>query len=154
MKKTKLRNLSEEMQDYIASHFLDEATNQPVYTVGTQEANFTIEDFVDIQDLDRIALNHRVLLTMYYDGGTLHRTGKQSAHFCNYRFLAKGSHANNAMDRARALLEWLEDERTFVTATYRIWVLTQPRLPGVIGRGEHGSYLADFVVSISAHTRV
>lgn len=153
MKATKLRNLSEEIQDYVAANFLDSTTGLPVYTVDGASANFTLEDYADIQDLEKVTTSNRVILTLFYDSGTLTRTGKQAVHYANYRFMAKGTTPTEAMDRCRALLEWLEDERTFVTTTFRVWMTQFPKLPSLVMRGENGSYLADFVMAISAHTR-
>jgi hypothetical protein len=150
MKKTRLKNLGEEVQDYIAANFRSDPTADLDYTVGE---NFMLENYLDIQDLDRIA-NSKVLLTLYIEGGTLIRSGSQSCYNPAFRFLTKGSYAQAAMDRGRDLLEWLEDLKTFRTTHFRVWITGALKLPGVLARSETGSCMSDFIVSTLAFSRV
>ena len=139
-----LRNLSEEIQDYIA------ANSGLGYIVGT---NFTIENVMDYTDLERL-LGSRILLTMFDEGGELRPSARLTHQERLFRFVVKGTHPNDSMDRARDLLKWLWDKKFFETATFRVWIAHVLRLPTVIVKGESGSTLSDFLISILVFNKV
>ena len=144
MKLLKLENLTEEFQDHIA------ANSGLEYVVGQ---NFTAENSMDYPDIARL-LNSKVLLTIFDENGTLIPSGRQTRQEKYWRFVTKGTHANEALDRARALLMWLWNTKTFDLPTYRVMVAQTLKMPEVISRGESGSYLAEFVLQTLVFNKV
>jgi hypothetical protein len=128
--------MGEELQDYIA------ANSGLGYVVGGSTGNFTLEQVLDLDDITRL-LGQKVLLTLFDSGGTLTASGSQTHQTREWRFVTKGNHANEATDRARGILTWLWNLKTFETATYRFWFTRVIRMPSILARGESGSHLAE-----------
>lgn len=144
MKLLKLENLTEEFQDYIA------ANSGLGYVVGD---NFTAENSMDYTDQARL-LNSKVLLTIFDENGTLIPSGRQTRQEKYWRFVTKGTYANEALDRARALLVWLWNTKTFDLTTYRVLVAQTLKMPEIVARGESGSHLAEFVLQSLVFNKV
>lgn len=140
----KLTNQIEEIQDYIA------ANSDLGYVVGE---NFTAENTMDFADLGRL-LGSQVLLTIFDEGGELVPSGRITLQNRTYRFVTKGTSSHAAMERARELLEWLWNQKRFDTSTYRVLLRTVERMPTVVARGDSGSALADFLVSLVIFNRL
>jgi hypothetical protein len=140
----KLSNLIEEIQDYIADN------SGLGYVVGQ---NFTAENSMSFTDIGRL-LSSQVLLTIFDEGGELVPSGRLTIQNRIFRFVTKGTTPNDAMDRARSLVEWLWNHKNLLTSTYRSQVRTLERLPTIIDRGEDGSTLVDFVVSMVVFNRL
>ena len=145
----KLDGLTEQIQDYIAANFVSTVRQAGAsfptggYVVGT---NFLAENAMQYQDIARL-LGNEVLLTLFDEGGTLNPSGRQTHQTRLFRFVTKGSHSNEALDRARDLIEWLWNAaRHFTTTDFRVRVQTPQQFPAVIDRGDSGSFLADAIV--------
>jgi hypothetical protein len=108
----------------------------------------TVVDYVRTYDQ-----NSPILLTIFDEGGPFVLTGRQTYRQKSIRFVTKGTSTDGALDRARALLKWLWDKRTFATATYRVWMALPSREPGILSRLESGTVLADFVLTTFAFQR-
>jgi hypothetical protein len=151
--KTTINGIDDEVQRYIASNYVNDAGEHP-YVVDPPRATFTLEDYVDVIDLERIARS-TVLLTMFWESGTMKRRSNRGASIeATFRFMAKGSSTRDALHRARTLLEWLENKRTFETSHFRVWVAHTPKMPSVVGRNQSGSYLSDFSVTFLAFSKI
>ena len=135
----KLRNASEELQDYVAFN------SGLGYVVGGITGNFTIGQIFDWEDAKRL-LGEKVLLTLYDNGHTFYHTGGQKILEKSWRFVAKGSTANQALDRARDIETWLLNKRQFTTETFQFWFVDEVRSPAVVARGENGSHLAETIL--------
>jgi hypothetical protein len=144
LKLLKLENLTEELQDYIADN------SGLGYVVGE---NFTAENSMEYTDIARV-LGSKVLLTIFDENGTLISSGRQTHQERYWRFVTKGTHANAALDRARELLVWLWNTKTFDLTTYRVLVAQTLKMPEVVVRGESGSYLAEFVLQTLVFNKV
>lgn len=135
----KLKNASEELQDHIADN------SELGYVVGGTNANFTIGQLFNWEDAQRL-LGESVLLTLYDDGHDFIHTGGQKIIEKSWRFVTKGSTANQALDRVRDVETWLLNKRQFSTDTYVYWFVDEVRSPAVVARGENGSHLAETIL--------
>lgn len=142
-----LTSMGEELQDYIA------ANSGLGYVVGGSSANFTLEQVLDWEDIARL-LRQKVLLTLFDDGGTLTPSGSQTHQSRNWRFVAKGTHANEALDRVRNVVTWLWNTKSFETATYRYVFVRVIGMPSILARGESGSHLAEASLQSLVFNRV
>jgi len=136
----RLRGFIEELQDYIAANYSD--SDGRTYTTAT---NFTIGNFLDVEDLDRI-LGSDVDLTIYDQaidvtkGARRHRTTRA------VRFVFKDSHAQASLNRAHAMTEWLSGLERIGLPLFVAWVHRFQRMPGIITGRSSGTFLSDLVV--------
>ena len=68
----RLRGFIQQFQDYIAANYSDDQEN--TYTVAE---NFTVADYVDVDDLDRY-LDSAVNLTIYDQAEGMTKSGRRS----------------------------------------------------------------------------
>ena len=144
-----LANFLEEVQDYIAAN---SGLGLVVPGAGVDGGNFTISNVLDIDNLDR-ALGAGIDCTMFEEPGTITRTGRRHRQERTVRFVYKGSHGQEAVNSCQALLQYLENKRTFVTATFTVWVARTDKTPTVVAADQGGTHLADFVMTFLAKIR-
>jgi len=131
-------NFAEELQDWIADNYTVETL-----TVGQ---NFILGNLLDLQDIaDYLASS--VSLSMYEEGGNIVRTGRRHHQERSIRFVFKGQYGQEAVNKTWQLLQWLEDQKTFLSSTFRVWLARIDKLPSVIGADQDGIHLADSVVT-------
>lgn len=136
-------NFAEELQDHIADN------SGLGYVVGR---NFTLGELLDVDNLGAW-FDPEILLTIFEEGGTLIRTGRKHRQERTFRFLCKGTKAQLSVNRAWAVLTWLENTRTFLSSTYRAWLARTDKMPSVVAADDSGTYLADFVVTFYVFSR-
>jgi len=130
----KAHGVIEEIQDYIAS---DSGLG---YTTGS---NFVIGDVLDMATL---GATKAIDLSMYDEGARLVPSGKRWYMHRNVRFVFKSTFGQGAVNKAWEFVDWLVNERTFFTPTYRVWWEALSKPPSVIGATRADAYLADTVV--------
>ncbi len=137
----------EVLQDHIA------ADSGLGFVVGT---NFTIGQSPDpIQDFPTILAAARMRLTIYESTGTLTRFSRRIHQERTFRFLHRGDHPQDAVNRAWGLVEWFENDSLHVTLTsftYRL--LRTASLPSIVASSEDGSALADHNMTLLVFNKV
>ena len=130
----KTHGVIEEIQDYIA------ANSGLGYTTGT---NFVIGDVLDMATL---GATEAIDLSMYVEGAQLIPSGKRWYMHRNIRFVFKSTFGQGAVNKAWEFVDWVVNERSFYTTTYRVWYEVLSKPPSVIGATRADAYLADTVV--------
>ena len=133
MSQLKCHGAIEEIQDYIA------ANSGLGYTVGT---NFVIGDILDLATL---GATKAIDLTMYDEGATLEPSGRRWHMHRDIRFVFKGDFGQGAVNNAWKFVDWLGNNRSFSTASYKVMWENFPKLPSIIGATRADTYLSDVV---------
>jgi len=141
MSQLKCHGAIEEIQDYIS------ANSGLGYTTGT---NFVIGDILDMATL---GATEAIDLTMYDEGGSLTPSGRRWHIRRNIRFIFKDTFGQGAVNKAWKFVDWLGNERTFTTSTYRVWWERNSKLPSIIGATRADTYLADVVAQFLLLTK-
>lgn len=142
-------NFAEELQDYIAQNSGLGLIVPGIGPVG----NFTIGNLLDVDNLD-LLLGTGIDCTIFEEGGNLIRTGRRHRQERSFRFVYKGDAGQTAVNSCWRLLQFLENARTFLTSTFRVWVARTDKLPTVIAADQAGTHLADFVMTFFVFNRV
>ena len=139
----------EDFQDHVADN------SGLGFVVGT---NFTIGQSPDpIQDFPTILAATRMRLTIYESTGTLTRMSRRIHQERTFRFVHRGDHPQDAVNRAWGLVEWFENDNLHVTFpsnsfTYRF--LRTATLPTIVASSEDGSALADHNMTLLVLNKV
>jgi len=128
--------LIEQIQDLISAEATLNYTTGETLTIG--QSPDPISDFPTLLQSDRI------LLTIYESGGTLTRRSRFVHQERTFRFVHRGDHPQDAINRAWRLIEWFENKRKHTSLTGFALLFTRvSSLPQVVFRGADGSALAD-----------
>ncbi len=142
-------NFAEELQDFIAQN-----SGLGLVVPGTGPVgNFTIGNILNVDNLD-LLLGSGIDCTIFEEGGNLIRSGRRHRQERNIRFIYKGSFGQEAVNSCWLLLQYLENKKTFRTATFTVWIARTDKLPTVIAADQAGTTLADFVMTFFVFTRV
>jgi len=141
-------NWAEEVQDYIAENSGLGLVVPGVGPVG----NLTLGNLLNVDNLDAL-LGSEIRCTIFEEGGNLNRTGRRHQQERSLRFVFKGEHGQEAVNSCLALLQFLENGRTFLTSTFRTWVARTDKMPTVIAADQAGTHLADFVMTFLVYNR-
>ena len=133
MSQLKCHGAIEEIQDYIADN------SGLGYSVGT---NFVIGDILDLATL---GATKAIDLTMYDEGATLEPSGRRWHMHRDIRFVFKGDFGQGAVNNAWKFVDWLGNNRSFSTASYKVMWENFPKLPSIIGATRADTYLSDVV---------
>lgn len=140
---------AEELQDYIA-----ENSGLGLVVPGTGPVgNFTLGDLLNVDNLDHL-LGGQIDCTIFEEGGSLTRSGRRHHQERSVRFVYKGDRGQGVVNSCWRLLQFLENDRTFLTSTFRTWVARTDKLPTVIAADQAGTHLADFVMTFFVFNRV
>lgn len=140
------------MNEIVGEGFLEELRDKIAadsglgYVVGE---NLTCGDSPDpIQDFPHQLAASRNRLTIYDNGGNLIRSGSRTHSERTVRFVVRGDHPQDAVNRAWRVLQWIENDlRQFSTTSFSARHTDTPILPSVIVKGEDGSALANFAAT-------
>lgn len=134
-----LEGFIEELQTYVADNYSD--TSNRTYTTA---GNFVIGDVLDLEDFDRL-VSQDVDLTIYDEAQAGQRSGRHQRATRGVRFLFKGSHAQDALDRGHAMVTWLSGLDQVELPSFYVWVERIARFPGIVAGKPSGAFLSDFV---------
>jgi hypothetical protein len=137
----------EELRDHIASN------SGLGYVVGT---NLTVGYSPDpLEDFPEQLTASRNILTIYEAGGTFIRRARQLHQERTVRFLFRGNHPQDAVNRAWRIYQWFERSNVhFDLTSFSCRFLRTESPPTVVAAVEDTSALADMVLTYHVLSKV
>lgn len=138
----------EALQDFIADN------SGLGLTVGSAgiSGNLTVGNLLNVDDLETL-LGSEIVCTLFEEGGNIVRTGRRHRQERGVRFVYKGTHGQGAVNSCWTLLQFLENQKSFSTTDFTVWIARTDKLPGVIAADRGGTHLADFVMTFFVQNR-
>lgn len=141
-------NFAEQLQDYIATN---SGLGLTVPAAGVS-GNLTLGNLLNLDDLG-VLLGSEIVCTIFEEGGNIVRTGRRHRQDRSMRFVFKGVYGQEAVNLCWGLVEFLENQRSFTTSTFKVWVARTDKLPSVISADQAGTHLADVVITFFVYNR-
>jgi len=132
----------EALQDYIADN---SGLGLTVGSAGVA-GNLTVGNILNVYDLESL-LGSQIVCTLFEEGGNIVRPHRKHRQERGIRFVYKGDHGQEAVNLCWALLQYLENLRSFSTTAFTVWVARTDKLPSVFAADQAGTHLADFAMT-------
>lgn len=137
----------EELRDHIVSEAALGYVSGETITVG-----FSPDP---VQDYPALLSATRNLLTLYGSGGTLRRSSSLVHQDRSVRFVHRGDHPQDAVNRLWRVVEWLETKKKHMTLpSFAVRFLRHEGLPTVSAVEEDRTALADVTLAFLVISRV